>query len=82
MSMIDDGERSAVVNEKNEHYAAMPMTWQAKNNRDMNEGYKYNDMSDAANVAHPPTPVHAQKNNRQVGPEAESNSYNYNANRS
>lgn len=81
MGMYDDGEKGAVVNEKNEHYAAMPMTWQAKNNRDMNEKMKYNEMADMANTAHPVTPSHAAKNNRQLGPKAEDNVYNYNADR-
>lgn len=78
---IDDGESGAVVNEKNEHYAAMPMTWQAKNNRSMNEGMKYNDMADMANTAHPVTPGKAEKSNRQLGPKAEDNKYNYNDDR-
>ena len=80
MSM-NDGESGAVVNEKNEHYAAMPMSWQAKNNKMMNEGMKYNDMADQANVPHPATSMHGEKANKQLGPQAEDNNYNYNADR-
>jgi hypothetical protein len=78
---MNDGESGAVMNEKNEHYAAMPKSWQAENNRSMNEGMKYNDMADAANTAHPVTPVHAAKSNDQLGPQAGKGSYNYNADR-
>ncbi len=79
--MSDNGESGAVVNEKNEHYAAMPMTWQAKNTRAMNEGLKYNDMSDLSNVAHPPTPIKMDKKNVQLSPKAADNEYDYDKNR-
>lgn len=78
---FDDGESGAVENVKDQHYVAMPKSWEARNNMEMNKGYKYNDMSDMANTAHPPTPVKAAKSNNQVGPKAESNNYNYNADR-
>ncbi len=78
---IDNGESGAVVNEKNEHYAAMPMTWQAKNNRAMNEKMGYNVAADMANTAAPPTPIKMEKNNRQLGPQAEDNQYDYDKNR-
>ena len=81
MSMIEDGESGAVVNEKNEHYAAMPMTWQAKNNRAMNEKMGYNVAADMANTAAPPTPIKMERKNPQLGPKAEDNNYNYNDDR-
>lgn len=81
MDMMN-GEAGQVMNEKNEHYAAMPKSWQAENNKMMNEGYGYNDMADMANVAHPPTKMEGSKRNSQImGNGSGSEDYNYNANR-
>lgn len=79
--MIDDGESGAVENVKDRHYAAMPKSWEARNNEMMNKGMKYNDMADLANTAHPATPVKAEKMNKQLGPQAEDNVYNYDKDR-
>ncbi len=79
--MFDDGESGAVENVKDQHYAAMPKSWQARNNMDMNKGMGYNDMADLANTAHPPTPVKADKSNPQLSPKAADNNYNYDKNR-
>jgi hypothetical protein len=76
-----DGEAGAVENVKDKHYVAMPKSWEARNNMDMNKGMKYNDMADMANTAHPVTPVHAAKSNPQEGAVAGKGNYNYNANR-
>ena len=78
---MDDGKSGAVRNEKNQQYVALPNTWQAENNRDMNEKMGYGNLSDLANCAHPPTPVHAAKNNMQLGPKSFDSDYNYNADR-
>jgi hypothetical protein len=76
-----DGEAGAVENVKNEHYAAMPKSWEARNNKEMNEKMGYNAMQDLANTPHPATKMEGAKNNRQLGPEAADNEYNYNADR-
>jgi hypothetical protein len=80
--MIDDGESGAVENVKDEQYSAMPKSWQARNNMEMNKGMKYNDMADMANTAHPVTPIKMDRVNKQLGPKAEDNDYNYNDDRS
>jgi len=77
-----DGESGQVENVKNEQYSAMPKSWQARNNVEMNKGMKYNDMADLANTAHPPTTMEGEKRNSQImGDGAGDNDYNYNANR-
>ena len=68
MALIDNGEAGQVMNVKDEQYSAMPKSWQAQNNRDMNKGMGYNNMADLANVAHPPTQMEGAKNNRQLDP--------------
>ena len=78
---MDDGRSGAVENVKNEHYAAMDKSWQARNNREMNEGMKYNAMADLANVPHPPTKMDGAKRNVQLSPTPADNDYNYNADR-
>lgn len=77
---IDNGESGQVENVKDRHYS-MDKSWEARNNMEMNKALKYNDMADMANTAHPPTAVHAEKRNMQVGPKAEDNNYNYNSDR-
>jgi hypothetical protein len=82
MAMIDDGESGAVENVKDQHYVAMPKSWEARNNMDMNKGMGYNNMADLANTAHPPTPVKAEKRNMQLSPEMPGeNKFNYDKNR-
>lgn len=61
---MDDGESSQV---ENTNYA-MKKSWQSRNVADMNAKMQYNDMSDLANTARPPTPVKAAKSNPQMGP--------------
>jgi hypothetical protein len=80
--MFDDGESGAVENMKGEHYVAMPKSWEARNNKEMNAGMGYNNMADLANAAHPPTKMEGAKNNRQLDPMMPGeNEFNYNANR-
>lgn len=77
-----DGESGQVMNVKDEQYSAMPKSWQAKNNMDMNKGMGYGNMADLANTAHPPTQMEGAKNNRQLDPRMPGeNDFNYNANR-
>ncbi len=63
--MADYGRDGAVENEQ----YCMP-GWQKRNVEDMNQKMGYNNMSDMANTARPPTPVRAEKSNLQVGPKA------------
>ncbi len=80
---IDDGEAGAVENKKDEHYVAMPKSWEARKNMDMNKGMGYNNMADLANTAHPATPVKAEKRNTQLSPKMPGeNEFNYDKNRS
>jgi hypothetical protein len=79
--MIDDGESGAVENVKDKHYVAMPKSWESRNNQEMNRLMGYGNMADMANTAHPVTPGRAEKSNKQLGPQAEDNDYNYNADR-
>ncbi len=77
-----DGRSGAVENKKDEHYVAMPNTWESRNNREMNKGMGYNNMADLANTAHPPTKMEGAKNNRQLEPHMPGeDEFNYNANR-
>jgi len=77
-----DGEAGAVENVKGEHYVAMPKSWEARNNMDMNKGMGYNNMADLANTPHPATKMEGAKNNRQImGNGSGDNDYNYNADR-
>ena len=78
-----DGESGQVMNVKDEQYSAMPKSWQAENNRDMNKGMGYANMADLANTAHPPTTMEGAKNNRQLDPRMPGeNEFDYNKNRS
>lgn len=78
-----DGEAGAVENKKDEHYVAMPKSWEARNNMDMNKGMGYNNMADLANTAHPATKMEGAKRNVQLSPDMPGeNEFNYNANRS
>lgn len=82
MSMIDDGESGAVENRKDEQYVAMPKSWQARNNMDMNKGMGYGNMADLANTAHPVTPIKMEKRNVQLSPEMPGeNEFDYDKNR-
>lgn len=77
-----DGEAGAVENVKDKHYVAMPKSWEARNNEDMNKGMGYNNMADLANTAHPATKMEGAKRNTQLSPEMPGeNDFNYNANR-
>ncbi len=80
--MIDDGEAGAVENKKDEHYVAMPKSWEARNNMDMNKGMGYNAMADLANTPHPATKMEGAKQNKQLGPEMADNNYDYDKHRS
>lgn len=80
--MIDTGEYGAVENVKDEHYVAMPKSWEARNNVDMNKGMGYNNMADLANTAHPPTKMTGAKRNVQLSPEMPpEDHFNYDKNR-
>lgn len=83
--MVDifDGEAGAVENIKDRHYAAMPKSWEARNNEDMNKGMGYNNMADLANVPHPATQMTGEKRNVQLSPRMPGeNEFNYDKNRS
>ena len=77
-----DGEAGAVENVKDKHYVAMPKSWEARNNMDMNKGMGYGNMSDLANTAHPATTMEGAKRNSQLSPKMPGeDDFNYNANR-
>ena len=79
---MDDGREGAVENVKDEHYVAMPKSWESRNNKEMNKAMGYGNMADLANTAHPPTTMEGAKNNRQLDPKMPGeNEFNYNANR-
>lgn len=81
--MFDDGKSGAVENMKGEHYVAMPDSWEARNNKEMNAAMGYNNMADLANTQHPPTKMESAKNNRQVSPDMPGeNKFNYDKQRS
>lgn len=78
-----DGESGQVMNVKDEQYSAMPKSWQAENNKEMNKGMGYNNMADLANTPHPATKMEGAKRNVQLAPDMPGeNEFNYNANRS
>lgn len=81
MADVFDGEAGQVDNVKDRHYS-MEKSWESRNNMEMNKMMKYNEMSDQANVPHPATKMHGEKANKQLGPQAEDNNYNYNDDRS
>ena len=79
---MDDGREGAVENVKDEHYVAMPKSWESRNNKEMNKAMGYGNMADLANTAHHPTTMEGAKNNRQLDPKMPGeNEFNYNANR-
>jgi hypothetical protein len=79
---MDDGRSGAVENVKDEHYVAMQKSWEARNNREMNKGMGYNNMSDMANTAHPATKMEGAKRNVQLSPEMPGeNDFDYDKNR-
>lgn len=80
---MDDGREGAVENKKDEHYVAMPKSWESRNNMDMNKGMGYNNMADLANTAHPATKMEGAKRNVQLSPEMPpENHFDYDKNRS
>lgn len=77
-----DGEAGAVNNKAGEQYSAMPMSFQARMNKEQNAGMGYNNLSDLANTPPAPTQMEGAKNNRQVSPQMPGeDEFNYNANR-
>jgi hypothetical protein len=81
MRDYDDKGRS-VENVKNEHYVAMPNSWEARNNRETNVAMGYNNMTDLTNTAHPATSMQGAKRNVQLSPDiSRLNNYNYNKKR-
>lgn len=77
-----DGQSGAVENKKDEHYVAMPMSWEARNNAEMNKGMGYGNMADLANTPHPATKMEGAKRNSQLAPTMPGeDEFNYNANR-
>ena len=66
--MFDDGESGQVENVKDEQYVAMPKSWQARNNMEMNKGMGYANMADLANTAHPATKMEGSRRNVQLLP--------------
>jgi hypothetical protein len=77
-----DGESGQVMNVKDEQYSAMPKSWQAENNRDMNKGMGYGNMADLANTPHPATTMEGAKRNSQLSPKMPGeDEFNYNSNR-
>ncbi len=80
---MEDGKNGAVENVKNEHYVAMPKSWQARNNVEMNKGMGYGNMADLANTPHPATQMKGEKRNVQLSPKMPGeNEFNYNSKRS
>lgn len=78
-----DGESGAVENVKDKQYSAMPKSWQARNNEEMNKGMGYGNMADLANTPHPATRMEGEKKNVQLSPKMPGeNEFNYNKNRS
>lgn len=79
---MDDGRSGAVENVKDDHYVAMPKSWEARNNKEMNKGMGYNNMADMANTAHPATTMEGAKRNVQLSPKMPGeNEFNYDKNR-
>lgn len=79
---MDDGRSGAVENVKDDHYVAMPKSWEARNNKEMNKGMGYNHMADMANTAHPATTMEGAKRNVQLSPKMPGeNEFNYDKNR-
>lgn len=77
------GEEGAVENRKDEHYVAMPKSWEARNNMEMNKGMGYNNMADLANTAHPATQMKGEKRNVQLSPKMPGeNEFDYDKKRS
>ena len=80
---MDDRKSGAVENVKGEHYVAMPMSWESRNNKEMNAGMGYENMADLANTPHPATKMEGAKRNVQLSPKMPGeNEFDYNANRS
>ena len=67
MAEYEDGEKGQYENEKDHQYC-MRKSWESRNNSEMNSMLGYNDMSDLANVAHPPTKMEGATKNLQEGP--------------
>lgn len=83
MADMYDGQAGAVENKKDEQYVAMPKSWQARNNEEMNKGMGYGNMADLANTPHPATKMEGAKRNVQLSPEMPGeDEFNYNGNRS
>ena len=61
------GEDSQYENEKDHQYC-MRDSWESRNNHEMNVDLGYNEMSDLANTAHPPTKMEGAHRNEQEGP--------------
>jgi hypothetical protein len=77
-----DGESGQVENVKDEQYSAMPKSWQARNNMEMNKAMGYGNMADLANTPHPATKMEGAKRNVQLSPEMPGeNEFNYDKNR-
>jgi hypothetical protein len=74
-----DGQGGQVENKKDEQYVAMPKSWQARNNVDMNKSMGYGNMKDLANTPHPASRMEGEHRNVQISPEMPSeNEFNYN----
>ena len=77
-----EGKDGQVMNVKDEQYSAMPKSWQAENNKMMNEGMGYATMGDLANTPHPATKMEGAKRNSQLSPKMPGeDEFNYNKNR-
>jgi hypothetical protein len=80
--IMTNGKDGQVENVKNEHYAAMPDSWQARNNKETNIAMGYNNMSDMANTPHPATQMKGEKRNVQLSPQMPGeDKFNYDKNR-
>jgi len=77
MSGFDDGSSGQVYNEA----YCMKESVEAKNNAEMNQKMGYFNMADLANTKAFPVQMTGEKQNRQLGPEAADENYNYNADR-
>jgi len=73
---MDDGQSGAVESKQ----YCMP-SWQKRNVDEMSKDSGYLNLADQANTPKPPTVMHGEKRNKQLGPEMADEDYNYNAHR-